>query len=267
MAGNNNNNRNPDPFHLDPLINATSADGQNRHWREGQHPAADGHGRARHEISQAPKNEQTQAQNNRDEQAQNNRNEQSQTHNRNEQCQVHNRTEQTQAQNNEADSRDGKPASSFTHTSQRRRTQYEDDQEEVDVPEDAESTAVLLLDTLKQTNRLIQQQSDWIDMLERKRRSRSPLRRHYRSRSPSSSRSPPRRRRRRSPSSSHSPPKRSRRQRSYSRSPPRKSRRNQKPEVAEAISLSLEQDHRGPAKTVVKNRERSPPEDNRKASG
>ncbi|XP_058761485.1 uncharacterized protein LOC131634877 [Vicia villosa] len=257
MAGNNNNtNQTPDPFHLDPLIHGTTAEGQNRHRREGQQPPADGQGRPRHEIPQPGRNEQ--AQNNRGEQAQNNRNEQPQ---------VHNRPEQARNQNNEADSKDGQPASSFTHTSQRQRTQYEDDQEEVDAPEDTESTTVLLLAEIKKTNRLIQQQSEQIDRLERKRRSRSPPRRRHRSRSPSSSRSPPKRHRRRSPSFSRSPPRRYRRRRSYSRSPPRKSRKNQKPEVEETGSLSPEQDHQGPTKTVAKTRERSPPEDNRKTSG
>ncbi|XP_058760033.1 uncharacterized protein LOC131633331 [Vicia villosa] len=183
MARNNNNNQVPDPFHLDPLIHAAIANGQNRNRREGQESNADEQGRPRHEISQPARNE------------------------------------QAQIQNNEADSKDGHPTSSFTHTSQRQETQYENNHEQVDIPEDADPTTVLLLAALKKINRLIQQQSERIDKLERKRRSRSPLWRHYRSRSSSSSRSPPRRHRRRSPSSSRSPPKRYRRRRSNSRSP------------------------------------------------
>ncbi|XP_058753211.1 uncharacterized protein LOC131626413 [Vicia villosa] len=255
MAANNNNRGNPDPFHLNPLIHGTTVEGQNRHRREGQQPLAGGQRRPSHEISQPSRNEQ--AQNDMNEQAQNDRNEQAQN----------NRNELAQIQNNEADSRDGRPASSFTHTSQRRGTRYEDDQEQVGVPEDSDPTAILVLAALKKTNRLIQQQSEWIDRLERNPRSRSPPRRHCRSRSSSSSRSPSRRYRRRSPSSSRSPPKRYRRQRSYSRSPRRKSRKNQKLEEPETGIPSPEQDHRGPSKTMVKNRERSPPEDNRKASG
>ncbi|XP_058777898.1 uncharacterized protein LOC131652136 [Vicia villosa] len=124
--------------------------------------------------------------------------------------------------------------------------------------------ALVLLEALKKTNRLIQQQSERIDKLERKLRSRSPPRRRHRSRSSSSSRSPPRRHRRRSPSSSRSPPKRYCRRRSDSRSPRRK---NQKPEEEETGSPSPERGHRGPTKAVVKGRECSPPEDNRKTSG
>ncbi|XP_058756815.1 uncharacterized protein LOC131630038 [Vicia villosa] len=165
---------------------------------------------------------------------------------------------------NETDARDGQVASSFTHTSERRRVHYEDDQEQADIPEEADSTTVLLLKELQKINRLIRLQGDRIDELERKRRYRSPPRRHYRSCSYSSSRSPPRRYRRRSPSSSRSPPKRYHRQRSYSCSPPRKSRRNQRPEIAEAGELSPERDSRGPSKVVLKPRERSPPRDNRK---
>ncbi|XP_058765193.1 uncharacterized protein LOC131638640 [Vicia villosa] len=255
MAGNDNNVNvpNPDPFHMDNLIQGSTSEGTSRHRREGQQHTADGKGRPRHETSQPNRRQQPQ----NVEQAQNGGNEQPQPHN-----------EPEQAQNlNETNARDGQVASSFTHTSDRRRVQYEDDQEQVDIPEEADSTTVLLLKELQKTNRLIRLQGDRIDELERKRRYRSPPRRHYRSRSYSSSRSPPRRYRRRSPSSPRSPPKRYRRRRSYSRSPQRKSKKNQRPKATEIGSLSPERDSRGPSKAVLKPRERSPPRDNRKNPG
>ncbi|XP_058768113.1 uncharacterized protein LOC131641828 [Vicia villosa] len=255
MAGNNNNVnvRNPDPFHLDNLIQGSAPKGTNRHRREGQQHTADGQGRSRHETSQPNRRQQPQ----NVEQVQNGGNEQPQPQNGPE-----------QAQNlNETDARDGQVASLFTHTSERRRVQYEDEQEQVDIPEEADSTTVLLLKELQKTNRLIRLQGDRIDELERKRRYRSPPRRYYRSRSYSSSRSPPGRYHRRSPSSSRSPPKRYHRQRSYSCSLPQKSRNNQRPEDTEIGSLSLERDSRGPSKAVLKPRERSPPRDNRKNPG
>ncbi|XP_058748413.1 pre-mRNA-splicing factor CWC22-like [Vicia villosa] len=184
----------------------------------------------------------------------------------NEQPQPHNGLEQPQNLN-ETDARDGQVASSFTHTSERRRVHHEDDQDQVDIPEEADPTTVLLLKELQKTNRLIRLQGDRIHELERKRRYRPPSRRHYRSRSYSSSRSPPRRYRRRSPSSSRSPPRRYHRQRSYSRSPRRKSRKNQRPETTETGSLSPEQDPRDPSKVVLKPRERSPPRDGRTNPG
>ncbi|XP_058726303.1 uncharacterized protein LOC131597635 [Vicia villosa] len=258
MADNNNNNNNvnvpnPDPFQLDPLINGSAPEGTNRHRREGRQHTADGHGRQRHETSQPNRRQQPQ----NPEQALNDGNEQPQFQNGPEQVQ----------NLNETDARDGQVASSFTHTSETRRVQYEDDQEQVDVPEESNSTTVLLLKELQKTNRLIRLQGDHIDELERKRRYRSPSRRHYRSRSYSSSRSPPRRYRRCSPSSSRSPPRRYRRQRSYSRSPPRKGKGNQNPEATEAGSLSPEREPRGPSKAMLKPRERSSPRDNPKKPG
>ncbi|XP_058758146.1 uncharacterized protein LOC131631339 [Vicia villosa] len=255
MAGNNNytNVPNPDPFHLQQIIEGSTPEGTNRHRREGQQHAADGQKGQRHEASQPSRRQQLQTV----EHVQNGGNEQPQPQNG---------PEQTQNLN-ETDARDGQVASSFTHTSERRRVHHEDDQERVDIPEDADPTTVLLVKELQKTNRLIQLQGDRIHELERKGQYRSPSRRYYQSRSYSSSRSPPRRHRRRSPSSSRSPPKRHHRQRSYSRSPPRKSRKNQRPETTETGSLSPERDHRGPSKAVLKPRERSPPRDNRTSPG
>lgn len=63
--------------------------------------------------------------------------------------------------NDEADSRDGRPASSSTQDSCRNENQQEDNHEHVDVPvpENAGPNAALFLTTLNQTNRLLQQQS------------------------------------------------------------------------------------------------------------
>ncbi|XP_058721966.1 uncharacterized protein LOC131593479 [Vicia villosa] len=171
------------------------------------------------------------------------------------------------AQNvNEADTRDGQPASSFTHTSERRRARHGEEEEPLNIPEDADPITVRLLKEIQLTNSLLRIQDDRIHELERQRRRRSPPRKHYRSRSYSSSRSPPRRYRRRSPSSSRSPPRRYRRRRTRSRSPPRKSKKNQRPEAAEARSSSPEQDHRGPSKAATKPGER-PPRDNQYTPG
>ncbi|XP_058728676.1 uncharacterized protein LOC131600515 [Vicia villosa] len=238
MAGNNNNTNvpKPDPFHLQQLIEGSTPEGTNRPRREGQQHTADGQRGQRHEASQS----------NRRQQLQN--------------------VEQVQNLN-ETNARDGQFASSFTHTSERRRVHYEDNQEQDDIPEEADPTTILLLKELQKTNRLLRLQGDRIHELERKRRYRSPSRRHYRSRSYSSSRSPPRRYHRRSPSSSRSPPKRYRRQRSYSRSPMRKSRKNQRPKTTETGNLSPERVSRGPSKAVLKSRERSPPQDDRSNPG
>ncbi|XP_058768388.1 uncharacterized protein LOC131642118 [Vicia villosa] len=235
------------------LIEGSTPEGTNRHRREGQQHTADGQRGQRHETSQLNRRQQLQ----NIEQVQNGGNEQPQPENGPE-----------QAQNlNETDARDGQFASSFTHTSERRRVHHEDDQEQDDIPEEADSTTVLLLKELQKTNCLLRLQGDRIHELERKRRYRFPSRRHYRSRSYSSSRSPPRRYRRRSPSSSCSPPKSYRRQRSYSRSLVRKSRKNHRPETTEPGSPSPERDPQGLSKAVLKTRERSPPEDNRKNPG
>src|SRR3954470_21239392 len=167
------------------------------------------------------------------------------------------------AQNvNETDARDGQHASSFTHTSERRSARHVEEEEQLDIPEDADPITVRLLKEIQLTNSLLRIQDDRIHELERQRRRRPSPRKHYRSRSYSSSRSPPRRYRRRSPSSSRSPPRRYRRQRTRSRSPPRKSRKNQRPEANEARSPSPEQDRRGPSKAAPKPGER-PPRDNR----
>ncbi|XP_058757589.1 uncharacterized protein LOC131630862 [Vicia villosa] len=255
MAGNNNNTNvpNPDPFHLQHLIKGSTPEGTNRHRREGQQHTADGLRGQRHEASQPSRRQQLQTV----EQVQNSGNEQPQPQNGPE-----------QPQNlNETDARDGQVASSFTHTSERRRVHHEDDQDQVDTPEEADPTTVLLLKELQKTNRLIRLQGDHIHELERKRRYRSPSRRHYRPRSYSSSRSPPRRYRWRSPSSSRSPPRRYHRQRSYSRSPLGKSRKNPRPQTTETGSLSPERDPRDPSKAVLKPRERSPPRDDRTNPG
>ncbi|XP_058754857.1 uncharacterized protein LOC131628007 [Vicia villosa] len=181
-----------------------------------------------------------------------------------EQIRTHNGPER--AQNvNETDPRDGHAASSFTHTSERRRARHGEEEELLNVPEDADPITVRLLKEIQLTNSLLRIQDDRIHELERQRRRRSPPRKHYRSRSYSSSRSPPRRYRRRSPSSSRSPPRRYRRRRTRSRSPPRKSKKNQRPEATEARSPSPEQDHRGPSKAAPKPGER-PPRDNRTSS-
>src|SRR3954468_19796023 len=117
------------------------------------------------------------------------------------------RTKQEQLQIvNETDTRDGQPASSFTHTSDRRRSRSPEEEEQINIPEGADPTAILLLKELQKTNRLIRMQGDRIHDVERRRRYRSPQRRRHRSRSYSSSRSPPRRNRKRSPSRSRSPP-------------------------------------------------------------
>ncbi|XP_058783506.1 uncharacterized protein LOC131658197 [Vicia villosa] len=237
----------------DQLIEGSTPEGTNRHRREGQQHTADGKRGQRHETSQPNRRQQLQTV----EQVRNGGNEQPQPQNGPEQA--HNL--------NETDARDGQVASSFTRTYERRRVHHEDDQERVDIPEDADPTTVLLLKELQKTNRLIQLQGDRIHELERKRRYRSPSRRHHRSRSYSSSPSPPRMHRRRSPSSSRSPPKRYHRQRSYSRSPLRKSKKNQRPKTTETGSLSPERDSRGPSKAVLKPRKRYPPRDNRKSPG
>ncbi|XP_058762133.1 uncharacterized protein LOC131635527 [Vicia villosa] len=150
------------------------------------------------------------------------------------------------AQNvNETDPRDGQHASSFTHTSERRRTRHVEEEEQLDIPEDADPITVRLLKEIQLTNSLLRIQDDRIHDLERQRRRRSSPRKRYRSRSYSSSRSPPRRYRRRSPSSSRSPPRRHRRRRTRSRSPARKNRKNQKPETAGQKSPSPEDGRRG----------------------
>ncbi|XP_058760610.1 uncharacterized protein LOC131633950 [Vicia villosa] len=262
----NNNVSNPDPFLLQQLIEESTREGTNRRRREGQQHTPAGQRRPRHETSQS-----------REQQIQNIQQLQGLQHVQNveqvppeghvqngedEQARPHNGPEQPQ-NGNETDARDGHVASSFTHTSDRRRVRHEEEEEQINIPEGADPTTALLLKELQKTNTLLHLQDDRIHELERKRRYRSPPRRRYRSRSYSSSRSPPRRHRRRSPSSSRSPPRRYHRRRSYSRSPPRKSRKNRRPEVAETRSLSLERDHRGPSKAVLKPRERSPPRDNR----
>src|SRR3954463_16607871 len=156
------------------------------------------------------------------------------------------------AQNvNETDARDGQHASSFTHTSERRRARHVEEEEHLDIPEDADPNTVRLLKEIQLTNSLLRIQDDRIHELERQRRRRSSPRRRYRSRSYSSSRSPPRRYRRRSPSSSRSPPRRQRRRRTRSRSPARKNRKNQKPETAGQKSPSPEEGRRGPSKAAL----------------
>ncbi|XP_058775973.1 uncharacterized protein LOC131650274 [Vicia villosa] len=262
----NNNIPSPDPFVLEQLIEDSSREVTNRNRQE---RALAGQRRPRHETSQ-PQRQQIQhiqhvhglqqvqnvEQTHPEGQVQNGEDGQTRPQTEPEQLQVV----------NETDTRDGQPASSFTHTSGRRRSRSPDEEEQINIPEGADPTAVLLLKELQKTNRLIRLQGDRIHDLERKRRYRSLQRRRHRSRSYSSSRSPPRRNRKRSPSRSRSPSRRNRRQRSYSRSPPRKTRKNQKPETTEAKSLSPEQEHRGPSKAVQKVREHSP-KDNRKISG
>ncbi|XP_058757971.1 uncharacterized protein LOC131631207 [Vicia villosa] len=262
----NNNIPSHDPFVLEQLIEDFSREVTNRRRQE---RALAGQRRPRHETSQ-PQRQQIQhiqhvhglqqvqnvEQTHPEGQVQNGEDGQTRPQTEPEQLQVV----------NETDTRDGQPASSFTHTSGRRRSRSPDEEEQINIPEGADPTAILLLKELQKTNRLIRLQGDRIHDLERKRRYRSPQRRRHRSRSYSSSRSPPRRNRKRNPSRSRSPSRRNRRQRSYSLSPPRKTRKNHKPETTEAKSLSPEQEHRGPSKAAQKVREHSP-KDNRKISG
>ncbi|XP_058742150.1 uncharacterized protein LOC131614603 [Vicia villosa] len=241
----NNNIPNADPFLLQQLIEESTRERKNRRRQEGHRHTPAGQRRPRHETSQ-PRGQQIQniQQLQGLQQVQNVEQVPPEGHVQNgedEQARPHNGLEQPQNEN-ETDARDGHAASSFTHTSDRRRVRSKDEEEQINIPEGADPTAIFLLKELQRTNRLIRQQGDRIHELERKRRYRSPPRRRHRSRSYSSSRSPPRRYRKRSSSSSRSPPRRSRRQRSYSRSPPRKSRKNQRPETTEARSLSPEKD-------------------------
>src|SRR4051812_1668334 len=134
------------------------------------------------------------------------------------------------AQNvNETDPRDGQHASSFTHTSERRRARHEEEEEPLNIPEGADPVTVRLLKEIQLTNSLLRIQDDRIHELERQRRRRPSPRKPYRSRSYSPSPSPPRRYRRPSPSSSKSPPRRPPPRKTRSPSPPRKNRKNQKP--------------------------------------
>ncbi|XP_058732635.1 uncharacterized protein LOC131604192 [Vicia villosa] len=225
----NNNIPNTDPFLLQQLIEEFTREGTNRRRWEGQQHTHAGQRRPRHGTSQ-PRGQQIQniQQLQGLQQVQNVEQVPPEGHVQNGedgQARPQNGPEQSQNEN-ETDARDGHVASSFTHTSDKRRVRNEDEEEQINIPEDADPTALLLLIELQRTNRLIRQQGDRIHELERKRRYRSPPRRRHRSRSYSSSRLPPRRYRKRSPSSSRSPPRRNRRQRSYSRSPPRKSRKN-----------------------------------------
>ncbi|XP_058741460.1 uncharacterized protein LOC131613841 [Vicia villosa] len=266
----NNNIPSPDPFLLEQLIEDSTREVTNRRRQEGSQRALAGQRRPRHETSQPQRQQIQNIQHVHGlQQVQNVEQTHPEGHVQNgEDGQTRPQTEPEQLQIvNETDSRDGQAASSFTRTSDRRRSRSPDEEEQINIPEGADPTAIILLKELQRTNRLIRQQGDRIHELERKRRYRSPQRRRHRSRSYSSSRSPPRRNRKRSPSRSRSPARRNRRQRSYSRSPPRKTRKNQKPETTEARSLSPEQEHRGPSKAVQKIREHSPPKDNRKISG
>ncbi|XP_058741251.1 uncharacterized protein LOC131613614 [Vicia villosa] len=263
---NNNNIPNPDPFLLEQLIEDSTREVTNRRRQEEPQHALAGQRRSRHETSQ-PRRQRIQSiqQLQGFQQVQNVEQTPPEGHVQNgedEQARTHNGPEHPQNEN-ETDARDGHAASSFTHTSDRQRARHEEEEEPLNIPEDTDPIIDRLLKELQKTNSLLRLQDDRIHELERKRRHRSPPRRHYWSRSYSSSRSPPRRHRRCSPSSSRSPPRRHRRRRSYSRSPPRKSRKNQRPDVTEARSLSPEQGHRGPSKAVLKPRERPPPRDNR----
>ncbi|XP_058775710.1 uncharacterized protein LOC131649983 [Vicia villosa] len=263
---NNNNIPNPDPFLLEHLIEDSTREVTNRRRQEEPQHALTGQRRPRHETSQ-PRRQRIQniQQLQGLQQVQNVEQTPPEGHVQNgedEQARTHNGPEHPQNEN-ETDVRDGHAASSFTHTSDRQRARHEEEEEPLNIPEDTDPITVRLLKELQKTNSLLRLQDDCIHELERKRWHRSSPRRHYRSRSYSSSPSPPRRHRRRSPSSSRSPPRRHRRRRSYSRSPPRKSRKNQRPDVTEARSLSPEQGHRGPSKAVLKPRERPSPRDNR----
>ncbi|XP_058733722.1 uncharacterized protein LOC131605375 [Vicia villosa] len=247
-----NNIPNPDPFLLQQMIEESTREGTNRRRLERQQRATPGQRRSGHETSQ-PRGQQIHDIQHLQSLQQNGDDEQARPHN-----------EQEQPQNeNEADARDGHAASSFTHTSDRRRVRHEEEEEQIDIPEGTDPTTALVLKELRKTNSLLRLQDGRIHELERKRRYHSPPRRNYRSRSYSSSRSPPRRHRQCSPSSSRSPPRRYHRRRSYFRSPPRKSMNNQRPEAAETGSLSPERDHRGPSKAVLKPRKRPPPRGNR----
>ncbi|XP_058726067.1 uncharacterized protein LOC131597382 [Vicia villosa] len=265
---NNNNIPNPDPFLLEQLIEDSTREVTNRRRQEGPQRALTRQRRPRHETSQPQRQRIQNIQHMHNlQQVQNVEQAPPEGHVQNgEDEQTRPQTEPEQLQIvNETDPRDGHAASSFTHTSDRRGGRSQDEEEQINIPEGADPTAIILLRELQRTNRLIRQQGDHIHELERKRRYCSPPRRRHRSRSYSSPRSPPRRNRKRSPSPSRSPPRRNRRQWSYSRSPPRKSRKNQKPETTEPRSLSPEQEHRGPSKAVLKTREHSPPKDTAKS--
>ncbi|XP_058726676.1 uncharacterized protein LOC131598048 [Vicia villosa] len=256
----NNNIPSADPFLLQHLIDESTRDGANRHRQGGNRHTPTGQRRPGHETS-PPRRQQIhsiqqlqglQQVQNVDQvppegHVQNGEDGQHRTHNGPE-----------HAQNvNEADTRDGQAASSFTHTSERRRARHGEEEEPLNIPEDADPITVRLLKEIQMTNSLLRIQDDRIHELERQRRRRK----HYRSRSYSSSRSPPRRYRRRSPSSSRSPPRRYRRRRTRSRSPPRKNRKNQRPETTEQRSPSPEQDRRGPSKVAPDDNQGKPRRD------
>src|SRR4051812_17551051 len=248
MADNNNNIPSADPFLLHELIEESSHELANRR-RVDRRRQRSGHETQDTQLLQVLQQVQNVEQVTPREHVQNGEDEQGRTRNGPEQVPTVNETEP----------KDGQVASSFTHTPGRQGARQEDEEGPLNIPADADTIAIRLLKELHQTNKLLRLQGDRINELERKRRHRSPPRRHYRSRSYSSSRSPPRRYRRRSPSSSRSPPRRYRRRRTHSRSPPRKSRKNQRPEATEARSLSPEQDRRGPSKAAPKRH----PRDNR----
>src|SRR4051812_17080854 len=254
MADNNNNIPSADPFLLHELIEESSHELANRR-RVDRRRQRSGHETQDTQLLQVLQQVQNVEQVTPGEHVQNGEDGQGRTRNGPEQVPTV----------NETDPRDGQVASSFTHTPDRQGSRQEDEEEPLNIPTDADTSAIRLLKELHQTNKLLRFQGDRIQELERKRRHRSPPRRHYRSRSYSSSRSPPRRHHRRSPSSSRSPPRRYRRRRSYSRSPPRKSRKNQRPETAEERSLSPEKDRGGPSKAAPKRQPRdnhAKPDDN-----
>ncbi|XP_058741740.1 uncharacterized protein LOC131614131 [Vicia villosa] len=199
----NNNIPNTGPCLLQQLIEESTHEGTTRRRREGQQHTPAGKRRPRHETSQ-PRGQQIQniQQLQGLQQVQNVEQVPPEGHIQNgedEQARPQNGPEQPQNEN-ETDARDGHVASLFTHTSDKRRVRNEDEEEQINIPEDADPTTLLLLKELQRTNHLIRQQGDRIHELERKRRYRSPPRIRHRSRSYSSSRSPPRRYRKRSSS-------------------------------------------------------------------
>src|SRR3954463_9488438 len=173
----NNNIPTPDPFVLDQIIEDSSREMAHRRRQE---RTLAGQRRPGHETSQ-PQRQQIQdtqqahvlqqvqnvEQTHPEGQAQNGENGQTQPRTEEEQLQIV----------QETDTRDGQPASSFPHPSDRRRSRSLEQEEPINIPEGADPTAILLLKELQKTNRLIRLQGDGIHDLERRRRYRPPQRR------------------------------------------------------------------------------------------
>src|SRR4051812_20240507 len=141
----NNNIPSSDPFVLEQLIEDSSREVTNRRRQE---RALAGQRAPRHETSQ-PQRQQIQdiqrvhvlqqvqnvEQTHPEGQVQNGEDGQTRPQTEPEQLQIV----------NETDPRDGQPASSFTHTSDRRRSRSPEEEEQINIPEGADPTAILLL--------------------------------------------------------------------------------------------------------------------------